>query len=81
MTTTPRHRPVDDDADTHGAALIKGVVVGVVAGIPVAIVAVTVALWMFGDMDFVTSFETGIWPAILIGVFFGGFVGVVAAES
>lgn len=81
MTTLPHRTPVEDDAEIHGVALVKGLVVGVLVGIPLAIVAITIGLWIFGDMDLVTSIETGIWPAILVGVFFGGFAGMVAAES
>jgi hypothetical protein len=81
MTTTHTGpAPVEDDAAQHGVALLKGVVVGVLVGIPLALVAVTLALWVFEDVDLGTAFVTGVWPSILIGVFFGGFAGMVAVE-
>lgn len=82
MTTTHTGpaTPVEDDAAQHGTALVKGVVVGVLVGIPLALVAVTLALWLFEDVDLGTAFVTGVWPSILVGVFFGGFAGMVAVE-
>jgi hypothetical protein len=80
MTAPQAHLSAEDDAGHHGEVLIRWVARGVAVGIPLAIVAVTLGLWLFTDADLATAFATAILPAVLVGVFFGGFAGMVAAE-
>jgi hypothetical protein len=55
--------------------MARAVVKGVVVALPVAIVALTAVMtWVEGNLA--DGFATAALPAILIGVFFGGFVGV-----
>ena len=46
---------------------------------PVALVLVTLALWLVLDVTIDKAFAIGAWPAVLVGVFGGGFVGIVRA--
>ena len=46
-------------------------------GLPVAFVVITLAVWLLLDVSFGKAFVISAWPAILTGVFGGGFVGVV----
>ncbi len=64
-------------ANEHGEArMMKAVVKGVLIGLPVALVGMTLALWFFTDRDLAAAAATSILPAVLTGVFFGGFAGM-----
>lgn len=68
----------DTDYDTQfGKAVIRGVVLG----LPVVLVGLTLAIFLITDNDLFDSFATAVLPGVLLGVFGGGFVGVVAAGS
>ena len=47
-------------------------------GIPVAIVFLTLAVWLITDLGLIDSFVTAVLPGILLGGFAGGFVGIAA---
>lgn len=55
-----------------GIAVLRGVTIG----IPVAIVGLTVAVWLITRMDLADSFATAFLPGVLLGGFAGGFVGL-----
>ncbi|HSM44387.1 MAG TPA: hypothetical protein VK969_05150 [Acidimicrobiia bacterium] len=66
-----------DEADIdHSARMGKAVAKGVIIGFPVALLGLTVAVWLITDLDIVDSFATALLPGILLGGFAGGFVGV-----
>jgi VIT1/CCC1 family predicted Fe2+/Mn2+ transporter len=55
----------------------RSVALSIGAGLPVALVVITLAVWLMLDVSFGKAFAISAWPAILTGVFGGGFVGVV----
>jgi hypothetical protein len=58
------------------ARMGKAVARGVLVGFPVALIGLTIAVWLITDLDLVDSFATALLPGILLGGFAGGFVGV-----
>lgn len=62
----------------RGARMGKAVAKGVLIGFPVALIFLTIAIWLITDQDLVDSFTTALLPGILLGGFAGGFVGVAA---
>jgi hypothetical protein len=60
----------------RGARMGKAVALGVLVGFPVALMGLTIAIWLITDLDLVDSFATALLPGILLGGFAGGFVGV-----
>jgi hypothetical protein len=50
-------------------------------GLPIAFVVITLAVWLMLDVNLGKAFAIAAWPAILTGVFGGGFVGVVRGAS
>jgi hypothetical protein len=50
-------------------------------GLPVALVVVTLAVWLMLDVSLGKAFTISAWPAVLTGVFGGGFVGVVRGAN
>lgn len=65
-----------DDAGSDlafGMAILKGSVVG----LPLMLVFMTVAVWLVTGQDWQTSIVTAILPGVLLGVFGGGFVGML----
>lgn len=68
-----------EEADiAHSARMGKAVAKGVLIGFPVALLGLTVAIWLITDLDIFDSFATALLPGILLGGFAGGFVGVAA---
>jgi hypothetical protein len=66
-----------EEADSQrGARMGKAVARGVLIGFPVALVGLTIAVWLITDLDLVDSFVTALLPGVLLGGFAGGFVGV-----
>lgn len=63
----------DHDDIRMGKAVAKGVIVG----LPVAVIGLTLAVAGFTGQDLFDSFATAALPGTLLGVFFGGFVGMV----
>ena len=63
------------EADELRVARSVAVWIGIVT--PVALVAVTLALWLVLDVTFDKALAIGAWPAVLVGVFGGGFVGII----
>lgn len=60
----------------RGARMGKAVARGVLIGFPVALIGLTIAIWLITNLDLVDSFTTALLPGILLGGFAGGFVGV-----
>ncbi len=57
--------------------MAKAVGKGVIVGLPIALVGLTfIVQWMTGQ-DLPDSIATSLLPGTLLGVFFGGFVGMV----
>lgn len=56
----------------------KAIMRGVLLGLPIAIVGLTVGIWLITGQDLITSAMTAILPGVLLGVFGGGFAGMAA---
>lgn len=67
---------MSDDGDQGANGMARGIVKGVAMGFPLAIIGLTVAVWLITDLDWWDSFATAIMPGILLGGFAGGFAGV-----
>lgn len=67
----------EDHGDNQDLKMAKAVRGGVTVGLPVAIVGLTVIVRLITGQDFPDSFATAALPGTLLGVFFGGFVGMV----
>lgn len=65
--------------DDHDSRLGKAVVKGLMIGFPVALIGLTLAIWLITDLDLVDSLATALLPGILLGGFAGGFAGVARA--
>ena len=59
---------------TLGYAVTKGIIIG----LPVALVGLTLALFLFTDRSLGDAIVTAILPGVLLGVFGGGFAGMAA---
>jgi len=74
METMAEHsEELDSQRD---ARMGKAVARGVLVGFPVALIGLTIAIWLITDLDLVDSLATALLPGILLGGFAGGFVGV-----
>jgi len=60
------------DTDPMGPAIIRGIVIG----IPVALIGLTIAIWLITPLDIAESALTALLPGILLGAFGGGFAGM-----
>lgn len=58
-----------------GQAVMKGALVG----LPVMIVFMSAAVWAMTDQSLETSIVTALLPGVLLGVFGGGFLGMLRA--
>jgi len=66
-----------DTQEPHEVRVGRSVAVWIGIATPVALVAVTLVLWLVLDVTLGKAFAIGAWPAVLVGVFGGGFVGIV----
>jgi hypothetical protein len=57
----------------------RSVAVWIGMATPAALVLVTLVLWLVLDVTLGKAFAIGAWPAVLVGVFGGGFIGIVRA--
>lgn len=64
----------DDHEDLRMA---KAVGRGVMVGLPIALVGLTLVVKLITGQDLPDSIATSLLPGVLLGVFFGGFVGMV----
>jgi len=55
-----------------GPAILRGIIIGV----PVALIGLTIAIWLITDLDMWESMTTALLPGILLGAFGGGFAGM-----
>lgn len=69
------HRDIDE------LKFARSVARGVGVALPVSLILITLALWLILDVDLTKAFAIGVWPALLTGVFGGGFVGVVRGSK
>lgn len=69
---------VAENGVTPAARMGKAIMRGVAVGLPVAVVGITVAVWLITDLSWVDSFATALLPGVLFGGFAGGFAGVAA---
>ena len=74
---TAEHEPQGIDEGAFG----RSVAFWIGAALPVAVVVITLAVWLVLDVSFGKAFAISAWPSILTGIFGGGFVGVVRAGS
>lgn len=61
------------------AAMGHAVTKGVLIGLPVALIGITLALFLFTDRGLAESAVTAILPGVLLGVFGGGFAGMAVS--
>jgi hypothetical protein len=73
----PAEAPTEHQNDIDEGKFGRSVALGIGAGLPVAFVVITLAVWLMLDVSLGKAFAISAWPAILTGVFGGGFVGVV----
>ncbi len=66
----------EDHADVQGPAMVRGTVRGILVALPLALGGVFVMLVAIGR-PWNTALATSWLPGTLLGVFFGGFVGVI----
>jgi hypothetical protein len=71
----------EHDHETDEMSVGRSVAVWIGLATPVALVVVTLALWLVLDVTFGKALAIGAWPAVLVGVFGGGFVGIVRAAD
>lgn len=62
--------------DDHDLVFGKAILRGALVAVPIALIGLTLAVWLIADVDFATAFATALLPGILLGVFGGGFVGM-----
>lgn len=62
----------ENQSDPMGPAIIRGIAFG----IPLALIGLSLGLWLITDQDLMHSVLTALLPGILLGAFGGGFAGV-----
>lgn len=65
------------DSD-HDARFGRAIQRGIMIGVPVALVALTLGIWIITDNDLGDSLATSLLPGVLLGVFGGGFIGMAS---
>ena len=68
------HAEEQSEEATLGHAVAKGVIIG----LPVALIGLSLALFLFTDRGLVDSIVTALLPGVLLGAFGGGFAGMAA---
>lgn len=76
-SNTTHDQPDVDDDDDLGVRMMRAIIRGVLASVPVALIVITTFVYIATDKDLVDSFATATVSSLLLGVFAGGFVGVV----
>ncbi len=70
---------------THGdideSRVARSVLRWIGIALPVSFVAITLAIWLVLDVSAEKAVAISLWPAVLTGVFGGGFVGVVRGSK
>lgn len=66
----------ESEGEDQGRRMAHAVVEGIVKALPISYILLTAAIFFLTDRSFVVAAATAALPGILIGVFFGGFVGV-----
>lgn len=62
----------NDQPDPMGPAIIRGILIG----LPVALIGLTLGIWLITDLDIFEALTTALLPGILLGAFGGGFAGM-----
>jgi hypothetical protein len=57
-----------------GSAIIRGILIG----LPMALIGLTLGIYLITDNTLAVSAETAVLPGILLGTFAGGFAGMAA---
>ncbi len=66
-----------DQTDHEDLRMARAVGRGVIVGLPIALVGLTIVVRLITGQDLPDSIATSLLPGTLLGVFFGGFVGMV----
>ena len=72
MTESGHHVPDVDEA-RMGKLLVRSMI----ATTPVAIIVIALAVWWGTDQGLGASIVSAILPGVLVGVFGGGFIGMI----
>ncbi len=68
----------DQAAADQDARMGRAVIRGIKVALPLAVVFLTLAIWLITDLELADAFAAALLPSVLIGVFAGGFAGVAA---
>lgn len=71
----------EQPSQDQDSRLGRGIARGATIGVPVSIVVIMLAMWLITDNDIFDSLATALLPGVLLGVFGGGFVGMIASSS
>ena len=74
----PDHGDGDAEENTD-LTFVLAVAKGAMLGLPLMIVFMCAAVWFITDESVGTAIATGLLPGVLLGVFGGGFVGMLGA--
>lgn len=70
----------DDAAEAaYDSKFGRAIALGALIGIPVMLVILTLGIWLATPKDLFDSIATALLPGTLLGVFGGGFAGMVTA--
>ncbi len=75
MMTTMSEQTAENEI-TPAARMGKAISKGAVIALPLAIVFLTISVWLITDLDLGDSFVTALLPGVLLGGFAGGFTGL-----
>lgn len=67
----------DREAETT-ALMGKAIIKGIIIGLPIALIGLTITIYMITDNSWAVSAATALLPGILLGTFGGGFAGMAA---
>lgn len=69
----------DEEQAQYESRFGRSVALGILYATPIALVLVTIAVLLMTGRTLSSSIAIAVLPGVLIGVFFGGFVGMVRA--
>jgi hypothetical protein len=68
----------DRDAE-RSARMRRAITRGIIVGVPLAVIGLTLAIWLLTDLDLMDSFVAAVLPGAGLGGFAGGFAGIAAS--
>ncbi len=71
----------DQSAEDTDRRLGRGIARGAAIGVPVSIIFLMLSVWLITGNDIFDSLATALLPGVLLGVFGGGFVGMIASSA